>query len=73
MDCRWGKAKKAWWLMALFFASATRKEHIMYNITAVLWMTEEKKRRKVGTGCIETAEGQSEEDERKVLTSLNSR
>lgn len=64
----------------LFFASATRKEHIMYNITAVLWMTEERKRskrRKVRTGCMGIAEGQSEEEDQKVpigvLTSENSR
>lgn len=63
-----------------FFASATRKEHIRYNITAVLWMTEGRKRskmRKVRTRCMGIAEGQSEEEDQKVpigvLTSENSR
>lgn len=52
----------------------------MYNITAVLWVTEERKRsmrRKVGTGCMGIAGGQREEEDQKVpiavLTSENSR
>lgn len=54
------------------FVPATRKERTMYFITVVLWMREERKRRRRNTwpGCIGITEGQREEEDQEVTMKM---